>query len=502
MENLPKENEQLCQSENEQSCQPETVDENQEDTYSYYLESIYNKHMAVFKELVASREALVASQEELVSSQQEYNDLLREFNEQAREMLNLRKLLIDVQTENQTFLNKIEELCKMPSPSTSDDDPVVSELKDELVVKDLKIAGQDELLEKAQAKICSLEKEIQALREERASDPPVPELMRELEALRKMSVNGKSLEKTYSRATKLEELFQKKFVGSTYSFDFMAAERKFTKRLADLDEKEREFNTKHADLLLQLTKCKTENSNLRKWIKGCREEKRLSEQRVKKAQMLTQYAEEKMKAVTQKESDLRSLEKDVNSWKAECPVDLELFRELLPQYIYARDNETRVLKKYEEIKKREEVIEKKKKQIADVNLENEYLKLRQRKERLSEAYEKIKREENWLRQEECKMKKQEEKMFDYNVRVQSKLYAEIEKNERILFIIRSLNQLNPLYEKVTEELVASIRSEKIRRIVSSFLKGKSAYEIAQAEEKSATSVRRIFLLSVNALRKA
>ena len=80
--------------------------------------------------------------------------------------------------------------------------------------------------------------------------------------------------------------------------------------------------------------------------------------------------------------------------------------------------------------------------------------------------------------------------------IQRQLYAEIEKNEQVLFIIRSLNSMNPLYEKITKELVASVRGEKTRHIVTSFLKGESIYEIAQREGKSATSVRRMVLLSL------
>lgn len=52
-----------------------------------------------------------------------------------------------------------------------------------------------------------------------------------------------------------------------------------------------------------------------------------------------------------------------------------------------------------------------------------------------------------------------------------------------------------------EELVASVRGEKTRRIVSSFLKGESPYEIAQKEGKSATAVQRMVLLVIKKLKK-
>ena len=94
------------------------------------------------------------------------------------------------------------------------------------------------------------------------------------------------------------------------------------------------------------------------------------------------------------------------------------------------------------------------------------------------------------------MNKHRDELINENIEIQRQLYAEIEKNEQVLFIIRSLNSMNPLYEKITKELVASVRGEKPRHIVSSFLKGESIYEIAQREGKSATSVRRMVLLSL------
>ena len=108
----------------------------------------------------------------------------------------------------------------------------------------------------------------------------------------------------------------------------------------------------------------------------------------------------------------------------------------------------------------------------------------------------MKREERWLHSELVGMNKQRDELINENIEIQRQLYAEIEKNEQVLFIIRSLNSMNPLYEKITKELVASVRGEKTRHIVTSFLKGESIYEIAQREGKSATSVRRMVLLSL------
>ena len=113
----------------------------------------------------------------------------------------------------------------------------------------------------------------------------------------------------------------------------------------------------------------------------------------------------------------------------------------------------------------------------------------------------LKREEKRFHSELAGMGKQKDIMFNENIKIQQQLYAEIEKSEQVLFIIRSLNSMNPLYEKIMEELVASVRGEKTRRIVSSFLKGESPYEIAQKEGKSATAVQRMVLLVIKKLKK-
>lgn len=113
----------------------------------------------------------------------------------------------------------------------------------------------------------------------------------------------------------------------------------------------------------------------------------------------------------------------------------------------------------------------------------------------------LKCEEKRFHSELAGMGKQKDIMFNENIKIQQQLYAEIEKSEQVLFIIRSLNSMNPLYEKIMEELVASVRGEKTRRIVSSFLKGESPYEIAQKEGKSATAVQRMVLLVIKKLKK-
>lgn len=188
--------------------------------------------------------------------------------------------------------------------------------------------------------------------------------------------------------------------------------------------------------------------------------------------------------------------------QAQFEQEKKLVAEIYPQFRYVLSNHDNIKREWGRLKNIEKEVEK-------LRIEKEYDALIQKKadyvkekEKLDENLKNLEREQKWFRQEQRLLEKQEDKYFDYVVRVQSKLYAEIEKNERTLFIIRSLNQMNPLYEKVTEDLVASIRNKNARRMVSSFLKGESVYEIAQAEGKTAASVRRVFLLSVNALRKA
>ena len=44
------------------------------------------------------------------------------------------------------------------------------------------------------------------------------------------------------------------------------------------------------------------------------------------------------------------------------------------------------------------------------------------------------------------MNKQRDELINENIEIQRQLYAEIEKNEQVLFIIRSLNSMN-LYMK-------------------------------------------------------
>ena len=178
---------------------------------------------------------------------------------------------------------------------------------------------------------------------------------------------------------------------------------------------------------------------------------------------------------------------------------------MYPQFKYLVRNRKSVMAQYHYLKKCEVKLRSKgSEKIMDdfEKLRSLQFKYDQRESRLKEKMKSLKREEKWLQSELAEMDRQKGRLMNENVEVQRQLYAEIEKNEQVLFIIRSLNSMNHLYEKITEELVASVRGEKTRRIVSSFLKGESIYEIAQKERKSATSVRRMVLLAINASRKA
>lgn len=187
--------------------------------------------------------------------------------------------------------------------------------------------------------------------------------------------------------------------------------------------------------------------------------------------------------------------------KEEYETNKKMVEELYPEFSYLIKNKKSVLEQISNLKRWKEELKDNKLKDAYEMLKVQEFEYEQRKNRLLKNMALLKREEKWFHSELVGMDRQRDKMINENIEIQRKLYAEIEKNEQVLFIIRSLNRMNPLYEKITEELVASISNEKNRRIVSSFLKGESIYEIAQKEGKSATSVQRIFLLAINALRK-
>ena len=174
----------------------------------------------------------------------------------------------------------------------------------------------------------------------------------------------------------------------------------------------------------------------------------------------------------------------------------KMVEELYPRFYYLIKNKKLVLEQISNLKRWEEELKDNKIKDAYERLMEQEFEYERRKSRLQENEALLKREERWLHSELVGMNKQRDELINENIEIQRQLYAEIEKNEQVLFIIRSLNSMNPLYEKITKELVASVRGEKTRHIVTSFLKGESIYEIAQREGKSATSVRRMVLLSL------
>lgn len=222
--------------------------------------------------------------------------------------------------------------------------------------------------------------------------------------------------------------------------------------------------------------------------------------REEKAKMEDMYAY--VKRMDETIEKMSKAQKRLERKEEKFETNKKMVEELYPQFCYLIKNKKSVLEQISNMKRWEEELKDNKIKEAYERLMIQEFEYEQRKSRLQENMALLKREEKWLHSELAEMDRQKDKMINENIEVQRQLYAEIEKNEQVLFIIRSLNSMNHLYEKITEELVASVRGEKTRRIVSSFLKGESIYEIAQKEEKSATSVQRMVLLAINASRKA
>lgn len=222
--------------------------------------------------------------------------------------------------------------------------------------------------------------------------------------------------------------------------------------------------------------------------------------REEKAKMEDMYAY--VKRMDETIEKMSKAQKRLERKEEKFETNKKMVEELYPQFRYLIKNKKSVLEQISNMKRWEEELKDNKIKEAYERLMIQEFEYEQRKSRLQENMALLKREEKWLHSELAEMDRQKDKMINENIEIQRQLYAEIEKNEQVLFIIRSLNSMNPLYEKITEELVASVRGEKTRRIVSSFLKGESIYEIAQKEEKSATSVQRMVLLAINASRKA
>ena len=191
------------------------------------------------------------------------------------------------------------------------------------------------------------------------------------------------------------------------------------------------------------------------------------------------------------------LDREVEGYK----IDKKMVEELYPKFSYLVRNKKKVLERLSNLERWEEELKNNKIKGVYEKLKIQEFEYERRKSRLQKNMALLKCEEKRFHSELAGMGKQKDIMFNENIKIQQQLYAEIEKSEQVLFIIRSLNSMNLLYEKIMEELVASVRGEKTRRIVSSFLKGESPYEIAQKEGKSATAVQRMVLLVIKKLKK-
>ena len=216
--------------------------------------------------------------------------------------------------------------------------------------------------------------------------------------------------------------------------------------------------------------------------------------RKEKAKMEYQYAN--IEYVDKMFDKIMKAEKSLKEKEEKFETNKKMVEELYPRFYYLIKNKKLVLEQISNLKRWEEELKDNKIKDAYERLMEQEFEYERRKSRLQENEALLKREERWLHSELVGMNKQRDELINENIEIQRQLYAEIEKNEQVLFIIRSLNSMNPLYEKITKELVASVRGEKTRHIVTSFLKGESIYEIAQREGKSATSVRRMVLLSL------
>lgn len=142
-----------------------------------------------------------------------------------------------------------------------------------------------------------------------------------------------------------------------------------------------------------------------------------------------------------------------------------------------------------------------------INKENEIDVLLAKKDELAslkvQLHEKerlFEREQKWLKREEVLLRKQENQMYEYSVSVQRKLYEEIEKNEQMLFIMRSVDAISPVYEQIVKNLVSCLKNERMQYIVSAYLKGNSFYEIAQEMGVSAVRVKRSYMVALNKLK--
>lgn len=206
-----------------------------------------------------------------------------------------------------------------------------------------------------------------------------------------------------------------------------------------------------------------------------------------------------------------NFKKEQKSFKEEKEHFLRLYSQFskVKQYSIDLEKEKTILEKKQiELENEKKLFEKKqknfekRKNLLDFKtlIEGEF-EYEQRKARLQENNHRLKREEKYLRDELKHLNREKIKLIDENIRYQRLIYLDTEKNEQLLFIIRSIRRMNPLYESIIYEMMSTIRNESVRNIVSDYLMGKSFYEIADLEGKSVIAVQRTFFLAVNALKK-
>lgn len=199
------------------------------------------------------------------------------------------------------------------------------------------------------------------------------------------------------------------------------------------------------------------------------------------------------------ESTRLKVEKERN----ELEQKRENLESVYSNYEYLLRNRVRINAKAAKLRYYEEKIMKEfneKESLIDDYLNKEE-ELNSLKEQLHQKEKQFEREQKWLKREEAQMKKQEAQMYEYSVSVQRKLYEKIEKDEQVLFIIRSLEAVSPVYEQVITNLVSCLKSGRLQYIVFSYMLGKSIYEIAQDLDIPAVNVKRTYMLAIDKIRK-
>ena len=127
------------------------------------------------------------------------------------------------------------------------------------------------------------------------------------------------------------------------------------------------------------------------------------------------------------------LDREVEGYK----IDKKMVEELYPKFSYLVRNKKKVLERLSNLERWEE-------ELKDNNIKDAYERLMEQEfeyerriSRLQENEALLKREERWLHSELVGMNKQRDELINENIEIQRQRYAELEKNEQVLFIIRS-----------------------------------------------------------------